>query len=439
MAKLIIGSWGTEAEMAALSTEMRRHAGSHAQRLLWDARPGDVIVLPFQPDQGFLSYATALLGFDAAALKVVVPAKNEGEDLLTRDRLDDEAFVAELREIVRDREVDQVDAFYFGGSVNQLLRRLGLDKCTPGFGFVDQGGDELLNSKVMFRMLAAGTNLPVPDGIVTDTVADAVEFLWDLLRSGRSAIVKQDGGTAGAGNEILTPAAGVNAIGALHHLVFTDRAALVDHVTERWSWYTEGLRRRAVFEEYVPNSVPIWGEVSIRDDAAEIYGYGKVVMRPVCEGVIIPVPRPDSDSPAFDAFLKHLQALGETLRGIGYRGLANPDAILTPDGRVLFNEINGRHGGSTHLFVIGERVVGRGYLDDRCLLERRECAFPAFDVTYRRLVDHGLAYDPTTRTGVVIPVYGTNPDGTGGEACVIGKNLDEAEDIERALVALFPA
>src|ERR1039457_7116897 len=66
-------------------------------------------------------------------------------------------------------------------------------------GFVDQGGNELLNSKVTFRAVAAGTGLPIPEGIVTETPAEAVDFLWELLGSNRAAIAKQDTGSGGRG------------------------------------------------------------------------------------------------------------------------------------------------------------------------------------------------------------------------------------------------
>jgi pre ATP-grasp domain-containing protein/pheganomycin biosynthesis PGM1-like protein len=437
MAKLVIGSWGTTREMAGMSPEGLRHAGSQGQRMLWCAEAGDVIVLPIHPDPAFLSYATGLMGFDAASVDVVVPPPGRGGEVLTRDRVEDAAFLAELRDRVRDRGADSVTTFYFDDPVNWLVRQVGLDKGTAGFGFVDQGGNELLNSKVVFRMLAAGTSLPVPDGIVTETAADAVDFVWELLRSGRSAIVKQDTGSAGAGNEILTPAAGVDAIGAEHHFVFTDRAALAEHVASRWLWYTEQDRRPAVLEEYIPDCDPIWGEAEITDDSVRLLGHGRIRLRPICEGVIIPVP-PEARTEPFHAFLGHLEALATTLQGIGYRGMVNIDAILTPDGRTLFNELNGRWGGSTHLFTIGERIVGGGYLEDRCLVERRGNSFASFSSAQQTLVDNGLAYDPATRTGVIITVYGTRPDGTGGEACIIGENLEAAERMERTLQELFP-
>ena len=102
VAQLLIGNWGTEAEMADMTPEMLRHAGSQGQRMLWDARPGDVVVLPFEPDPDFLRYVTALLGFDAASLRIVVPPADKGGAALTRDRLEDEAFVAHLRGLVEE-------------------------------------------------------------------------------------------------------------------------------------------------------------------------------------------------------------------------------------------------------------------------------------------------------------------------------------------------
>lgn len=437
MARLVIGNWGNEAELANIPADALRHAGSQGQRMIWCAEPGDVLVLAAEPDPGFLAYATALAGLDAGSLQILVPPPGRGGDVLTRDRFEDEAFVERLRGIVRDRGIDRAEPFYLDGYVNRLIRQLGLDKGTPGFGFMDQGGNELLNSKVTFRAIAAGTSLPIPEGIVTETPAEAVDFVADLLRTGRAAIAKQDVSSGGLGNEVLS-AAGVEAIGAAHHEVVDGRAALAEHVTRRWPWYTGGQRRRAVFEEYAAGSVPIWGEAAITEESVRIFGYGRIRMNPVCDGVIIPVPPPDSGTEAFGAFLVHLEALAGTMRAMGYRGLVNVDAILTPDGRVLFNEFNGRYGGSTHLFAIGERVVGGDYLADRCLLEQRECAFPAFDAARRALAAAGLAYDPATRTGVIVPVYGTHADGTGGEACLVGRDLAEAERMEQAVAELFP-
>ncbi|EOD64906.1 peptide ligase PGM1-related protein [Amycolatopsis vancoresmycina] len=434
MSKLLVGNWSHEAELANLAEHERTHIGSQGQRMLWSARPGDVVLLPTAPDARFLSYVTGLLGFPAEAVHVVIPPPGHLGAVLTRDRLAGTGFLAELAEVVRDRGVDRVEAFYFDAYVNRLVRQLGLDKGTPGFGFLEQGGHELLNSKVAFRAVAAGIGLPVPDGVVTDRPEDAVAFLADLFAAGRPAIVKKDVHVAGMGNEVLTPVDGVEAVGTRHRTVLTGHQALVTHVRQRWPWYTDGDRRRVVLEEYVPESASLWGEAEITEDGAEVYGYGEVRMKPVIDGVDIPAAR---RGPA-DPFLTALGKLAGVMGAMGYRGLVNIDAMLTPDGRLLFNEFNARFGGSTHLFRIGQRVVGGRYLEDRCLVERRTCAVPAFDEALAELARRGLAYDPATRTGVVIPVYGTDPGGTGGEACLVAEDAEAARALEHELTAAFP-
>ncbi|GLZ38100.1 peptide ligase PGM1-related protein [Actinokineospora sp. NBRC 105648] len=436
MPRLLIGNWSNEPELANMSDGGRRHVGSQGQRMVWSAQPGEVVVLPFEPAPGFLAYATEHLGFRPEDIEVLVPPAGKLPDVLTRDRLADESFLEVVRHAVAARGVDRVEAFYLDDYVNQLIRRL--DLTADGFAFAEQGGNELLNSKVVFRAVASGIGLPLPAGVVTDSPEDATAFLWHLLSRGRSAIVKQDVHVAGLGNEIITPTADVEALGALHSTVCADRTALEARVGERWSWYTDGLRRRVVIEEYLPDSVSLWGETAITDDGVEILGHGQVRLKPVLDGVVIPVPPAVAGAAAFPGFLADLRALAEAMRAMGYRGLSNIDAMLTADGRVLFNEFNARHGGSTHLFRIGERVVGGDWFADRCLIERRECAFPAFPDALRELRDRGLAYDPGTRTGVLVPVCGTRPDGTGGEACVVGADHAAAEAIERALVEAFP-
>lgn len=91
--------------------------------------------------------------------------------------------------------------------------------------------------------------------------------------------------------------------------------------------------------------------------------------------------------------------------------------MITSTGEVLFNEINARLGGSSHLYAIGERILGGDYLTDRVMIERRDRAFPAFPDTLPRLTEPGLAYDPRARSGVIVTIFGTGADSLGGEAC----------------------
>lgn len=438
MGRLVIGNWSNEPGYEELAPAARRHIGAQGQRMLWDARAGDTVILPIRPPEGFVHYVAELLGVDQGSIEVMVPPEAGLPDVLTAERLTEPGFVTALAGHVRARGVSGLQAFYLDTTVNQLTRSLGLEGGTTGFAFMDQGGNELGNSKVVFRAVSGGIGLPVPDGVVTDQPDTVVDFAWRMLSAGEAVIVKQDVNVAGFGNEILLSRDDVEVTGALHSARFGDRAILAAHVDRRWGWYSHHGRRRVVVEHYIPGAVPLWGEVAITDDGVEVLGHGQIRMKPVIEGVLIPVRPETAESPAFTGFLADLVRLAEALRAIGYRGLNNIDAMLVPDGRILFNEFNARFGGSTHLFTIGARVVGGKYLTDRCLIERREVAFPEFDLAIKKLSASGLAYDPLTRTGVVIAVSGTRPDGTGGEACVIGEDVASAEALERRLQGLFP-
>ncbi len=436
MGTLVISNQRTEemvGDLAALAPEYRRYVANQASRMVWSAQRGDIVVLPAEPDPAFLRYASEQLGFE---LKVVVPPPGRlGYDMLSRDRLRKPAFVAALRDLVAEHGIDNALPFHFDSAVVELVHALGLDAGTPGFGFVDQGGGELINSKATFRALAGGTGIAVADGGVTGDRDVAGDMIWSYLSSGRCAIVKQDFHVAGFGNEIISPVAGVRPIGAHHTEVINDRAALTAYLAQRWAWYTENGRRRVVIEHYIPDSAPIYAEVVITDKGVEFVGHGEMRMMPVINGLIVPAP--SADLPRFPGFLDQASLLCEPLFAMGYRGTVSIDAIVTPDERILINEFNGRVGGSSHIHHIGERLVGGDYFHDRVLIELRRCTFPTFDETIRRLNERDLAYNPRTRSGVLITVDDNGPDGGFGEYLVVAQSVAEAERIEREFAGTF--
>lgn len=440
MTTLIISNQRTEemvGDLELLDPEYRRYVGNQAQRMAWCLAPGDVLVLPMAADEEYLRYVTGLLKVDRSSVRVIVPPTGLlGEGLLSRDRLTDEAFLAELRQAVRDHGVDRVLPFHFDSSVAALTRTLGLDRATPGFGFVDQGGGGLLNSKATFRALAGGVGAPVAEGAVISTPAEAEEFLWErLLSRGRPAILKQDFHVAGFGNEIVSPVPGVDPLGAQRAVVTEDRESLTKYLTDRWSWLTDAGRNRVVMEQYIPESVPIYAEVRVEEHGIEFTGHGEMRMKPVLNGLIVPAPSAGLD--AFDGFLDAVRRLCEPIHAMGYRGIVSVDAIVTPDDDILINEFNCRVGGSTHIHRIGEQVVGEDYFDRRVLVELRRCTFPPFAVLARALAEHGLAYDPATRTGVLITVDDNSPAGGFGEYCVVGENHAQAAEWEQSVAALL--
>ncbi|MEW2544916.1 peptide ligase PGM1-related protein [Streptomyces sp. NPDC047002] len=439
MPKLIVSNQRTDeliGDLASLTPDYRRYVAGQAQRMIWLAEPGDVLVLPVEPDPEFLAYIAGLKGLDPSGWTVVVPPVGRlGTDVLSRDRLLGAEFVSRLRKAVEERGVRTILPFHFDRISVTLGQALGLDQHTPGFAFAAQGGTTLLNSKATFRALAVGHGIAIPYGTVTDSRDDAEDFLREALGAGQPCIVKQDFHVGGIGNEILSPVPGVRPIGANGTELIADHAALATHLADRWPRYSGDGRSRVVIEHYTPEAPAIYAELLIADEGVHLVGHGEMRMKPVINGLIVPAP--SQRLPRFESFLNDSRRLCETLRVMGYRGGISVDAIITPEERILVNEVNGRVVGSAHIHRIGEDLLGDGCPKDRIVIERRRAVFPDFRTTLEKLNAASLAYDREARTGVVITVHDNGRSGGHGGYCLIAPDLAAARAVENEMDSLF--
>nr|BAU09321.1 amino acid ligase [Streptomyces roseoverticillatus] len=411
------------------------------QRLLWFARDGDVVVLPVDPDPDFLRHATALTGTDCATLRVVVPPPGPpGSEpgLLTADRLAHEGFRTALRRALGGRAVRRVVALWPDVTVAELARSLEAEHALPGHAFLRQGGGLLVNSKAVFRAVAAGAGVPLPPGTVCSAPQEAEDQIDEFFRAGRPVILKHEYLSSGTGNEIVSPVAGIRPIGARRVVRLTGRPAVRAHLAAHWDRLTSGGRRRLVAEEYVPDSTAHFAEFLITERGAELAGHGEMVSAPLATAEIIPSPglTPAQRTRLVDGG----RALCGPLKAMGYRGRLSADAIATPDGRILFTEYNGRVTGSTPIYgVIGEQVVGPDYARERVLLET---VWPdgwhisSFRDAERRIEAAGLAYDRTTRTGVML-ISAFDPRRRAVMYCVVAESLPAAREQQRRLGDVF--
>ncbi|MFC9328865.1 peptide ligase PGM1-related protein [Kitasatospora sp. NPDC057015] len=418
----------------------RGWTGWWVQRLAWFAREGDVLVLPVAPEADFLAYVTALTGVPAGSLRAVVPPPGAtGTGTLSPDRLADPVFLRELREAIGTRRVTEVFPLWPDVPVARLVRELGIAAALPGYGFVDQAGGLLLNSKSAFRAIAGGAGVPVPQGTV-GTSAEAVEpTVLELLALGHPAIVKHDFLSGGHGNEILNSSGPVRPVGARRVVEVRDRDEVRAYLADRWEWLTGGGRSRPVVERYYRDSSAYFAEFLISDAGIRLTGTGELLSAPYAVGQIMPAVGLEPHT--FQRLVELGRRLCEPLHALGYRGTLGADAIVTPDGEVLFTEYNGRVTGSTHIYgVIGEQVVGPGYGEDRVILERvwpEGWSVPSFAAAVERLAATGTGWNPGTRTGVVL----TNAfDGEHGVMyCIVAADLDDAWARDAALKDVFGA
>lgn len=421
-------------DLAAQTELQRRFAGASAQRMVWFAGDGDVIVVPRLPDAGYVDYVTALTGTDQDSLRILAPPPGElGQDLLTADRLADNGFLTQVRTALADRQVRHVAPIYADPAVTDFAGAVGVLAALPGHGFSGQGGSALVNSKAVFRAVAAGTGAAVPPGTVVATPSDAVAAMEDMLATRHPVIVKQEYQAGGQGNDVLSRMPDVRPIGARQVVHAPDRRAVEDYVAAHWDWLTGNRGHRVIIERYYPESVPVFVEFLATDKGIDLLGDGQMTMNPTFEGVVTPaVTLTQAEAATLAAMGRRLC---EPYRLMGYRGVLTPDAILTPRRELLFSEMNGRISGATHHYTGLARCLGGGR--DRVLVEHGTgWQVPSFGAAVAALRDAGLALDPVRRTGVVLVCDHTAVDGAVRH-CVVAEDLATAIGCEQELGALF--
>ncbi|MFG2913460.1 peptide ligase PGM1-related protein [Kitasatospora sp. NPDC048298] len=439
MTTLCIANSRTEemvGDLTGMTPRERLFSGCAAQRMLWWAEDGDVLVLPCGPDPEFLAYVTGLTGVRADALTFVVPPPGaQGDQVLTTDRLADPGFRAELRRVLDGRTVDEVLAISPNGAVAELADALGVAHAMPGRPFAAQGGNALVNSKAGFRALAAGAGVPIPPGLVAGTPAEVEAAIERLLARGHSVMVKVEYQGGGLGNEILARDEKVEAVGAERVVPLPDRAAVAGYVAERWTWLTGGRGQRVVVERYFADSVPLYAQFLIDDAAVSLAGCGEMLMRPVVVGEITPpvTPAPEVLAELVDQGAR----LCEVLRVIGYRGTVSADAVLTPEGEIYFHETNARLTGSSHLLdIFFGRLLRAEHRGSRHILELGGLRAPSLAEAVAATAAAGLAFDPQTGTGVLFSSDFGPADGSLMYG-VIAETPEAVRALEAALLALF--
>jgi biotin carboxylase len=354
--------------------------------------------------------------------------------LLTPDRLGSEAFHAQLRSALRGQSIDSIVSCYTDFAVADLAREMGITSALPGWRFSAENGDALINSKAVFRAVAAGIGLPIAPGVVTGSREHAELTINAILDEGHGVMVKREFAGGGFGNELLCRTEGARLAGAPNIAVLPDAAAVASYLGQRWSWLTGGRNDRLVIERYFADAVTVYAEFDATDEGCVLRGTGEILMEPVAVGEIIPPQSITGDKRS--ELVELARRICEQVRDMGYRGNICADAIVVPGGDIVFTETNGRLTASTHLHhnLIGH-VVGPRYKGERVFLERAGLlTASSYPEAIEQLDASGLGYDPATRLGVVltanyVPINGKIT------YCVVAEDLQAARSVEAKLLA----
>ncbi|WP_434598252.1 hypothetical protein [Streptomyces sp. A5-4] len=396
------------------SIRERHDMRAWTQRLLWFARPGDLLVLCCEPDEAFVDYALAHTGVKREELTVLVaPPGAWGERLLDPASLTEPAFVEQVRAALGEGGaggVSEVFALWPSAAVSRLADALGVAGRFPGAAFFGQGGGEIGNNKANFRALAAAAGVPILPGRICRSLAEATESTGALLKDSVSGavVVKQAHNGAGVGNQLLVrePEMAVDHVGArhLHHLA-PGPDGIAAYWAQRWPWASGEGRWPVVIEEFAPGADAVYSEHYASDDGTRATETGRLlyVGRRLSHQV---VPLDGVTEPVRAALLDGGARLAEAYRAFGYRGHLSADALVLPDGRVVFTEVNAQVSGSLHIYQsIAHGIVDVAAAPARQVVEYHvppTWAVPSFAAFLAALDELGLAYNPATRTGAIV-------------------------------------
>ncbi|WP_216210976.1 preATP grasp domain-containing protein [Amycolatopsis aidingensis] len=406
-----------------------------ASRLLWTLDNRDVAVVPGPADAEFVDYVRRVLGLTGSGPTVL--------SLQDFDRAswypgDNPELIVDLKRRIGAEQPWSVRCYLHDRDVAHWQRLLGLEsEWTP----YAQNMAELVNTKSVFRTLAEAEGIPVPEGRVVDPGAELVDTVTDLLSRTGSIILKEDRNSGGDGNTLVTTDHDVRHIGAYHAVQLpasdcANVAAALDEIGLASPPAAPRFTSPAKFicEVYHPNARTLSPELHIpRTGTPVLLNYGDMRMEPVWNGYVIP---PQDLAPPLHARLCAVsQQIALVAQRMGYQGLINIDAIVTPAGELLFTEFNGRAGGATNIDVIARRLIGPEFMDTHVLVTRNGMKSPRVGEVAGLLDDRGLHFDRAKSAGVVIT---TNNAALGTiEYVAFGRDWAEAESYELRLEELL--
>lgn len=399
------------------------------KRLVWLMRDGDVLVLPRPVPDAFLDHVAQHTGISPDRVHLIAA----DADLLTQGLLHSREILGRLRELVTPDW--EFRPYIHDRGAEVLAHELGLVTGSP---FVAEGGAELLNSKVVFRALAAGAGFALPEGSPCRTSEDLCRTLRRLLSAHQAVILKRDRAVGGHGNIVITTDPELEGTGAQRTIVLSDPADHEQVVKEAGLTATHAPQGEVVLEAFHPGCVSVYVEVDCPPQGEpRILNIGRLRTDqdpPVLAGLALP-PR-GVPGRALDAFTDESLRMAGLMQSLGYRGLASIDAVVDRSGTVWFNEVNARLGGSTHLHHIAETLVGADWADSHVLISRFNVRAPALDRLLHTVQEHGLAWDPLRQRGIVIASDDTAVTGNL-EYVILAHTHEEAETLEGELVDLL--
>lgn len=437
--QIVVGNVDNENMMAdptGLTPEFCSGSALIAQRMLWFAEPGDIVLLPSPPSDTMMRYLAGWKHCDPKDIRTLSPDPgNHGPLPLGSQNLLEPRFIRQIRALMGNRAGWVVAPYLCDRSVVALALELELPESALLTPFAQEGGCEMLNDKRIFRGLAAGRGIPLATGVTVASHDELDRAVSRLIGNTNSLIIKQDRHSGSEGNLILSRQRDVFGEGALEVVYAEDDAGLRKAITKVWKRLAYHDRAALVVETYFPSSISLYAEFAVDPQrrAVELLNLGEQRMEPVFTGFVIPPTLPAFQSARFVSGATELARIACDL---GMAGRLSVDGIITPKGELIFNEINGRIGGCSQIHQIAELLLGPGYGDNTVIATHHKVPAPLFEEVIDIAREQGLHFDHAERRGIVVMAEDTKQLGVL-DFLAIAPRKDEALSIEGRFESLI--
>lgn len=410
-----------------------------AGRMAWFAEPGDVVVLPRDLSPRFKQYIAEVMGCAPQSVTYVTPDWNGAPlNMLGSHELLHLGVCEKLAELMRGAGGGwSLFPYCHERSVELLAEALGLDAARRTPPFMRQGGAELMNDKRVFRSLAAGRGVALAPGIVCISERNLADAIASLIGTTGAVIVKQDRHGGGLGNLIVSRSRAITGLGATDVIETAENSTDNSAAAEVWRRLAYSESAPLIVEVYYAVTAAVTAEFRIdaRENSVAFLNCGEVRQAPVISGLIMPWTLPPHLAGTFIAGATELARL---CCDLGYDGLINIDGIVTVDGRVIYNEFNGRIGGCSHIHHILQRVAGPAYADRRVVASHHRNVACGIGQVLDLLRRSRLAFSMETGQGVILTAEDTAESGYL-EYLSIARSHAEAVQLEAAFERMLDA
>ncbi|MEU5554061.1 hypothetical protein ABZ738_30240 [Micromonospora sp. NPDC047793] len=375
-------------------------------RKLWQANPGDCVVLLAPCDHGFRDYVEQTLGLDLTQVDIVAPEQVRGVHALN--------VVADLDAADRVAARPTLAPFVVDAAVTAFAADRDLRVYPYQFGPSTEtlAAIREINTKSGFRRIASLLGLPVADGGHARTPAALTRLLERFLVDHGAAIVKVDRSSNGSGTVVIR----------------ADDPIPLDRRVRDLAGEPPYRACGWVYEEFLPfDAAPSMEMLVEESGVSEFYTCDQRTVDNAWTGMITPAaPR----SP-YDDLLLAARRIGDWLHDRGYRGIFDLDGGTVADAHVV-TEANVRRTGGTYLHELAQRLHGTASPVHWRADVRRGATRMDFHAATATVARAGLA-DPTAPARVILPVDTLDVDGRW-RYLVSGTDASAVAAAERELI-----